>query len=266
MSHSPEKSFYELESIHEQEHYNTDIVMARLDVTVGLVPNEAQTLLDVGSGNGTFLHILEERRPDLTLTGLERSAAGIRVARCAAPLMRGSADSLPFADNTFELITCLNMIEHLPYGTYERTLGEIRRVASRYILISVPYREYRLRTVCPYCACEFNPYYHMRSYDEPGLSGLFSGFGISDSAKVYHDENLLKILARPFRRRIFSDFPATALCPQCGYRSEDEPDKKPVSENSRIGLNRPLIRAIAEKLPTLLVARGIIVLFEKHGS
>lgn len=261
-----EKTYYEVELLHEQERYNTEPVIARLEAAVGMVPNEAQTILDIGSGNGTFLQILEERRPGLALTGLERSAAGVRAARCNAPLIQGTADSLPFADAAFELVSCLNMIEHLPYGAYERVLAEVRRVALIYILVSVPYRERRLRTVCPYCACEFNPHYHMRSYGETTLSGLFPGFGIAASAKVYCDESFLKILARPFRRRIFSDFPVTALCPQCGYRPGGDTDIDPLSEKSRIDSSRSLIKAIAEKLPTLRVARDIIVLFEKHES
>ena len=261
-----EKNYYEHASHWDVARFDRGFESERLATTADLVPSAVRSVLDVGAGNGSFLKILEQRRENLSMIGIERSVAAVQAARCQAPIIRGLAEDLPFLDRAFDLVSALETIEHLPYGTYERALGELRRVASKYILISVPYRERRLRTICPYCTCEFNPHYHMWSYDEMTLSGLVPGFGIAASTKVYCDESFLKILVRPFRRRIFSDFPVTAFCPQCGYRSGGDTDPSPIAENGRIDSGRSLIKAIAEKLPVLRVARDTIVLFEKHES
>lgn len=261
-----EKSYYEQASHWDAAQFDRGFESERLAATADLVPSAVRSVLDVGAGNGSFLKILEERRENLPMIGIERSVAAAQAARCQAPIIQGLAEDLPFSDRAFDLVSALETIEHLPYGTYERALGELSRVASKYVLISVPYRERRLRTICPYCACEFNPHYHMRSFDETTLSGLFPGFRVEASAKVYWNESVVKVLARPFRRHIFSGFPVTALCPQCGYRSKGDSTPSPISENGPIDSSRSLIKAIAEKLPALRVARDILVLFEKHES
>ncbi len=261
-----EKNYYEHASHWDIARFDRGFESERLATTADLVPSAVRSVLDVGAGNGSFLKILEQRRENLSMIGIERSVAAVQAARCQAPIIRGLAEDLPFSDRAFDLVSALETIEHLPYGTYERALGELRRVASKYILISVPYRERRLRTICPYCTCEFNPHYHMRSFDETTFSGLFPDYRVAACAKVYWNESVAKVLVGPFRRHIFSGFPVTALCPQCGYRSGGDTDPSPIAENGRIDAGKSLIKAIAEKLPVLRVAHHIIVLFEQHES
>ena len=257
-----EKDYYEHARHWDEEPADRDFERRRLEESLALVPSEVRSILDVGAGNGLFLKLLEDKRECPSMMGIERATAVKRAARCRAPILSASAERLPFRDAAFELVSSLNMIEHLPYGIYERALTEIQRVSSRYILISVPYRQRRLKAVCPYCGCEFNPHYHMRSYDETSLSALFSGFHAAYWAKVYRAENLLQVLARPIRRRVFSRFLETTLCPQCGFKRSHNAEAGFASEAGRLGFGKSVIKSAAEKLPTLRVARNIVVLFE----
>ncbi len=57
-------------------------------------------------------------------------------------IFQGSADELPFEDNSFDLITCLEVIEHIPAPLRPAVIGEIQRVlkpGGRFVF-SVPYR------------------------------------------------------------------------------------------------------------------------------
>jgi len=169
-----------------------------------------------------------------------------------------TAQALPFPDRTIDLACALDVIEHLPFGIYETALEEIARITARYILINVPYRERRLTLHCPQCGCGFNPHYHMRSFDETILATLFDDFEPLHMVKTKRRENLLHLAARPFRRRVFGAFPATAICPQCAYTAA------PSSNAPQPPGWRGQVKALAAKLPAIPVAAEIAVLYRRN--
>lgn len=205
--------------IWKPEPYAQQAEQNRFATCAGLIPAPVQTLLDAGCGNGAFLAFLERQRAPLQLLGLERSQAAITAALCQSPIYRGEVNTLPFADRAFDLVSAMEVIEHLPFGVYEQSLREMARVASRYLLISVPYRDLRVPVRCPYCGCEFNPYYHVRSFDDHNLSEIFQDFRRVRSARVMADDFILGSIVRKAYRTLAKrrPFPTFALCPQCGF-------------------------------------------------
>ncbi|HUG92381.1 MAG TPA: class I SAM-dependent methyltransferase [Planctomycetaceae bacterium] len=77
-------------------------------------------ILDVGSGAGQILgHLLKEARPDAELLAFDLSHGMLRRARQRLRSDRprfitGDLLRLPFADDTFDCVTCGWVIEHLP--------------------------------------------------------------------------------------------------------------------------------------------------------
>jgi len=77
-------------------------------------------ILDVGSGAGQLLrHILRFAQPDARIVGCDLSTQMLRRAqrrlRSSRPIMcTADITSLPFADNSFDCITCGWVLEHLP--------------------------------------------------------------------------------------------------------------------------------------------------------
>lgn len=49
-----------------------------------------------------------------------------------------TATSIPIADNSFDVVCAFQMLEHLPYQESLIALREMARIASKYILISLP--------------------------------------------------------------------------------------------------------------------------------
>jgi ubiquinone/menaquinone biosynthesis C-methylase UbiE len=103
-------------------------------------------LLDVGTGRGTFLWPLLEARPDVHVTAIDVDprraddlAATARggLARLEAHAM--DARALDFAKDTFDGVTALEVLEHLPDP--ERAVAECLRVARRFVIASVPSHE-----------------------------------------------------------------------------------------------------------------------------
>lgn len=96
------------------------------------------SLLDVGTGEGELvpayvqafgpipMTAIDLPDPELARNWTDRSTHNIFA----------SADRLPFMDSTFDLVTCIEVLEHVPNPG--AVLAEIARVASDRVLLSVP--------------------------------------------------------------------------------------------------------------------------------
>jgi ubiquinone/menaquinone biosynthesis C-methylase UbiE len=114
-----------------------------LGILKGLQP---QSLLDIGSGRGTFLWPLVNEFPVLPVTAIDTreqritDIEAVRRGGVATVLARRmDATALEFADNQFEVVTMLEVLEHIP--EWRPALAEACRVAGRFLVLSVPSRE-----------------------------------------------------------------------------------------------------------------------------
>jgi SAM-dependent methyltransferase len=110
------------------------IIRAELDRLP--LPAGAQ-VLDAGCGSG---RTLEELVPYGQVRGIEldESAAEVAQDRGHGEVVIGRLEELPYEDGTFDLITCLDVIEHTPDD--RATLRELRRVCKPggWLLVTVP--------------------------------------------------------------------------------------------------------------------------------
>ncbi len=97
-----------------------------------------ETVLDAGCGTGILLQQISEAYPKTILTGSEYSSEGIEFAKKRLPdadfhVLDLSKDSL---HRTFDLITCIDVIEHIPD---DRTaLKNLRSMTGGHLVVSVP--------------------------------------------------------------------------------------------------------------------------------
>lgn len=97
-------------------------------------------VLDVGSGDGAVLQALEEQGFAAPCTALEISATGLEALRARQLHLLTAAlpfdgESMPFADQEFDLAILSHVLEHVEYP--RKLLAEIRRVAKR-LIVEVP--------------------------------------------------------------------------------------------------------------------------------
>lgn len=224
---SPETQRYENANLWDAARYLADEAeLKRFGACMALLP-QATSLLDVGTGNGAFLRYLEDQRTSYSsLVGIERSQAARDAAACKAEIRLGSIENLPIEDKSFDVVSALEVIEHLPYGVYEKSLSELERIAKVGILISVPYLEDRQNIVCPYCGCHFHPNYHMRRFDLKVISDLFPVFKLVNYEIVTVPEYVIMPIVRLVRRFAGKvQFPTDAICPQCSFHKSSQTHK-----------------------------------------
>jgi len=93
------------------------------------LPSDAR-ILDVGCAKGFMLHDVMQVLPGATVAGLDISEYAIEHAMPSVKpfLQVGSADALPYDDDSFDLVVSINTIHNLPHQQCRQALCEIERV------------------------------------------------------------------------------------------------------------------------------------------
>ena len=91
-------------------------------------------LLDIACGTGGFLAEIKRNYPRLAVTGIDLSAPYLAVARrrlsawSRVTLAEANAEVLPFANASFDIVTCVYLFHELPHRARQGVAREIRRV------------------------------------------------------------------------------------------------------------------------------------------
>ena len=229
MTEDFEKIYYEQSELWDKDRLDVPVQQQRMVETIALIPADVQIILDAACGNGVFVNALPSR---YQVVGLDLSREALRHVR--GQTIHGDIGRLPFDAESFDLVACLEAVEHLPCETFARALTEIERVARKYIIISVPNQEgleYSL-SICPACRCRFNVHRHLRSFSPSTLHNLFKGFAVTEVKEIGPLESRYsydKSVFAAYRTWLDSSPQyGWAICPQCGYRTEKRKgDQKP---------------------------------------
>ncbi|MGB9300650.1 MAG: methyltransferase domain-containing protein [Anaerolineae bacterium] len=99
----------------------------------------ARSILDVGCGEGFAIDYLLRADGQLRIQGLDYDWPALRQAKEKHPgvlFQMGDIRRLPYASASFDLVLCLEVLEHLAEPV--PALEELRRVTGQRCLISVP--------------------------------------------------------------------------------------------------------------------------------
>ncbi len=114
---------------------------ASIDFSIEQMDRSAQTLLDVGCGRGYYLNQIAERTP-YRLTGCDmvEDVPGLK-----ADYVAGWVEQLPFADKSFDIVTCTHTVEHIM--DLRLAVSELKRVAKKQLIIVTPRQKYNYYTL-----------------------------------------------------------------------------------------------------------------------
>ncbi len=96
-------------------------------------------ILDVGCAKGFLLHDFRRVIPGVAVAGLDISAYALDHAmEDVRPfLVRGTADRLPFADQSFDLVVSINTVHNLDAARCADALREMERVSRAHKYVQV---------------------------------------------------------------------------------------------------------------------------------
>lgn len=216
------KKYYNQKNHWKQDFYNLPSEKHRIEETCNYFPKEIDSILDAGCGNGALLNYLNMNGKFNELVGLDFSFEGLKFVQTNKIL--GEIYELPLKNKSFELVISTEVVEHLNFVEFEKTLNEYKRVSKKYILITVPNDE-DLETslvICNNCKCKYNPFFHLQSFDFKNVRNIFEKYL---NVKIIVDigpyeykyrPNYLKL--RHFLKPQYAN--SSSICPQCGFQSK----------------------------------------------
>ncbi len=142
---------------------------------------EGDSVLDVGCGKGFLLYDWKRLYPQAKIKGIDISSYAVKEAKKEVkPFIEiGSACSLPYSDNYFDLVVSINTLHNLSIYELKKALGEIERVSKKnsYVVVE-SYRNEKEKTnlLCWQltCECFFSPKEWEWIFSEFGYTGDYS--------------------------------------------------------------------------------------------
>lgn len=192
------KEFFRIRAIEKQGYYDAEpgrlkhsiwqrrirkMALRSLDKLLRYYSNISR-VLDVGCGRGDFTIEIAKRYPQLSeIWGCDFSKEVLSIARKdAASLGRVSfqeADllNLPFEDNSFDSVLCINTLHHIHENDLPRALSELARITNKYLIIEIRNRDsfyyHKLIHPKPVWVSNIKVYHTSTSY----VNSLLSSYG-----------------------------------------------------------------------------------------
>ena len=96
-----------------------------------VIKTSPKNILEIGIGGGATSVFLKNLGYNLTTCDFNKNLNPDFVA---------DIKKLPFRNNSFDTVLACEILEHIPFEDFPKALAELRRVASRRVIISVPYK------------------------------------------------------------------------------------------------------------------------------
>jgi len=99
----------------------------QIDEVLRLKP---KSVLEIGIGNKMITDYLKKEGVETKTLDNNKDLNSDFVA---------SVTDMPLADNSFDVVLCSEVLEHLPFRDFEEALLELKRVTKRYLVLSLPH-------------------------------------------------------------------------------------------------------------------------------
>ena len=140
-----------------------------------VLPKSFKTIIDVGCGEGYLLYCLEKKYPQSSLFGLDLTNGRIQATKKHVPkakLLRGDIFELPFPDNTFDVVICSELLEHLT--DYPKAISELIRITKKRLIVTVPNELPLIKVMCPRCKTKHYLDEHVNFFTEEKIRYPFA--------------------------------------------------------------------------------------------
>lgn len=190
-----------------------------------MIPDDVNSLADIGCGNGMFLNYIKSTLDIKDLIGIDISEVALKGVKTDKKV--GSILDIPLGSKEYDIVTALEVLEHLNEKDFEKGKEELCRVSSKYVLVSTPFEEdLELEFVkCPKCKTRYNVSHHKRCFSENDIKDLFKEYGFECvNVKYVSKRNEYLILSNAIRRyRKYRGIRKSdrTVCPVCGFKESN---------------------------------------------
>jgi len=104
-----------------------------------LLNPKATSGLDIGCDRGQITERVQ-MNTGITFIGLEQNIKAVKAGSKYVKIIQGRANMLPFTDSTFDFVSMISVLEHIPPNELKDSLSEVHRVLKYggFLLIQIP--------------------------------------------------------------------------------------------------------------------------------
>ncbi|MCL5773608.1 MAG: class I SAM-dependent methyltransferase [Firmicutes bacterium] len=174
------KEYYEKEAEYLRFIPSEDILenhRVRLVMKLFLSAMTPSSIIDIGCGDGYLCSVFKLKGIN-KVAGMDISAKRVEFSRKTFPgieFFEGSVYSIPVEDNSFDLVTAVEILEHIEKPA--DAVAELKRISRKYLLATVPDSEILLDAACPHCLKTFKINGHLNSFNETSFKKIFEEAG-----------------------------------------------------------------------------------------
>lgn len=110
-----------------------EIFRRLIDIRAWIQDKKVKTVLDAGCSRGYLSQIIAHKE----LYGIDVSKTLLKKVNGYKEIKEASVLKIPYPDNCFDLVVCMQVIEHVP--DWKKAIKELVRVSKNYILISTDF-------------------------------------------------------------------------------------------------------------------------------
>ncbi|HUV37696.1 MAG TPA: class I SAM-dependent methyltransferase [Patescibacteria group bacterium] len=211
----------------ELVEYSVNQEDERIEDLIRIAPKGCSSVLDVGARDGRVSMALAPHFE--AVTALDLVKPNIRHPKVSN--VQGDVTELQFPDDSFDVVFCMEVLEHIRPEMLERACAEIVRVATYDVVIGVPYeQDLRIgRTVCLSCGKANPPWGHINMFNEKGLVSLFDALepvGTSFAGTNGGKTNALSTLFMDLAGNPWGTYNQTETCIHCGCKLLNPPRRR----------------------------------------
>lgn len=181
-----------------KDYRNAPLEKTRTADLLKLIPHCGKNALDIGAREGHFSRLLALKFANVTALDLVQpdiSAIGIS---CVA----GDVTNLKFADSSFDLVFCAEVLEHIPCDLLGKACKELARVTRHVLVIGVPFeQDLRVgRTQCGACQKTNPPWGHVNVFNLESIKALFPSLSLEAHTFVGEHLEMTNAISSIFMR------------------------------------------------------------------
>lgn len=191
----------------------------RIVLIRSLIPPGTRNLLDIGCGKGDVINAFRQSRSAMKTVGVDPFLEPIRFLN--VPAVQAMLPRIPFGDRSFDIVMCLQVLEHLEDRDFFSALLELQRVARDHVVIGVPYKEnlQTLQVLCSTCGCKSHAYGHVRNFEKDDMTNLLPEFVVDElvlAGVVQRRSSMLGMLVEHSVAGLYY-LPQDFVCPYCHH-------------------------------------------------
>ncbi len=99
----------------------------QIDQVLSLQP---ESILIIGKGDGIVVDVLKDNVSQIKTLDIDKDLN---------PDVIASVENMPFTENCFDVILCAEVLEHLPFAKFEKSLSELQRITKKFVVLSLPH-------------------------------------------------------------------------------------------------------------------------------